>query len=329
LSTTYSIDRFYSFIRASQGIAFFGFLLGLFYWLKDKSHLDKALNIYFGIIIFGIILNFFSLVLVPDRVWWWNAPERFQGVAGHPNSLGAFCMLSYPALMWKYGKTFHKGRFLIAILSCSVLFMHIISGSRTSLAASIFGLIVWNLALKNKAKLLIIFTLFVALGSGFLLNPVSVPSFERLESSNITDLTGRPDFWRASIQLIIEKPILGYGYEVAGKVWSDPRYHSKDLSLWIGSARTSLHNGYLSLVIGTGIILGFVFLTVLLIPLWRIMFTEPSVYKSLVLVIMLPILLLNMFESALFGAGSFISLILWFFWVLAARLPDIVRSENI
>ena len=60
---TYSIDRFYTFTRASQFIAFFGFLLGLFYWLKDSSDLDKVLNIYFGVIILGVIINILSLVI--------------------------------------------------------------------------------------------------------------------------------------------------------------------------------------------------------------------------------------------------------------------------
>jgi O-antigen ligase len=303
-------------------------LLGLFYWIKDKPLLDKALNLYSGVVIFGIIINILSLVLFPDRVWWWNGPHRFIGVAKHPNALGAFCMLSYPALKWKYEKTSNKGRIFIGLLSCSVLFMHIISGSRSSFVASIFGLIVWYLVLKNKAKLSIIFALLVVLGGSFFFYQVKISSLERHETANITDLTGRTDFWRASIQLITEKPILGYGYGVAGKVWSDPRYRKKDYALWVGSARTSLHNGYLTLVIGSGIIFFIVFLTILLIPLWRLMFAEVSVYKSLVLGITLPILLLNMSESSIAGSRNFTSLVLWFFWVIAAKLPDILHSKN-
>ena len=74
VSTTYSIDRFYTFVRAAEYTAFFGFLLGLFYWLKDKSHLDKALNIFSGVIILGIIINIISLLAFPDLVWWWKSP---------------------------------------------------------------------------------------------------------------------------------------------------------------------------------------------------------------------------------------------------------------
>jgi len=328
LSTTYSIDRFYTFTRAAEFMSFYGFLLGLFYWIKDKFLLDKVLNLYSGVVIFGIIINILSLVLFPDRAWDLPARNRFEGVAGHPNSLGAFCMLSYSALMWKYEKTSYKGRILIGLFSCSALFMHIISGSRSSFVASILGLIVWYLVLKNKAKLVIIFALLVAFGGSFFFYQAKIPSLERNETAPITNLTGRTDFWQASIQLITEKPILGYGYGVAGKVWSDPRYHKKDRELWIGSARTSLHNGYLNIIIGSGIILFFVFLTVLLIPLWRLIFTEVSTYKSLALITILQILLLNTTETVIAGSGGFTTLVFWFFWVIAARSPDIVLSKN-
>jgi O-antigen ligase len=328
LSTTYSIDRFYTFTRASEFIAFYGFLLGLFYWIKNKTLLDKALNIYSGVVIFGIIINILSLVLFPDRAWYWKSPDRFLGVAGHPNALGAFCMLSYPALIWKYKKTFYMGRFFIAVLFCSVLFMHIISGSRSSLVTSIFGLIVWYFMFKNKVKLPILFAVLVFLCGSFFFGPVKMPSLERKQSEEITDLTGRTDFWKAAIQLVAEKPMLGYGYGVAGKVWSDPRYRKKGYKLWMGSSRTSLHNGYLNIIIGSGIILFFVFLTVLLTPVWRLIFTEVSAYNSLALVTILQILLLNMAESTIAGSSSFPSLVFWFFWVIAARSPDIVHSKN-
>ena len=152
ISTAYSIDQFYTFTRSTQFISFFFFLLGLFYWTKDRFYLDKAINIYFWVIVFGIIINILSLVLFPDRAWWWNAPHRFQGVTGHPNALGAFCMLSYPILMWKYEKVFSRGKFFLILLFSSVLLMHIISGSRSSFAAAVLGLFVWYFVSKNAVK---------------------------------------------------------------------------------------------------------------------------------------------------------------------------------
>ncbi len=329
ISTTYSVDQFYTFTRASQFIAFFGFLLGLFYWTKDEFHLDKAINIYFWVIVFGILINILSLVLFPGRAWWWTAPHRFQGVTGHPNELGAYCMLSYPILMWKYEKVFSKGKFFIILLFSSVLLIHIMSGSRSSFAAAVFGLFVWYFVSKNVVKFSTIFVLIILFASCLFLYDVKISSLERGHGSEITDLTGREEFWQASILLFSEKPIIGYGYGVSGSVLSDPRFHSGDLVLWSGSARTSLHNGYLSLLIGLGA-LGFVILmTALITPLWRVFFSEVSVYKSLILVIVLQILLINFFESALAGSSSFTPSVLWFFWIIAARTPSIINSSHL
>lgn len=327
LSTIYSIDKFYTFVRASEFLAFFGFLLGFYYWLKDKSHLDKALNIYFAVITSGIIINLISLALFPGRVWCWNAPGRFQGVVGHPNTLGAFLMMSYPALMWKYKRSISKDKFLIVLLFSMALFMHIISGSRASLATAVFGFISWHLILNKKGKLLILVGLLFVAGFSFLNWQPKMPGFKR-ESQSIYDLTGRPEFWHGSLQLIKEKPILGYGYEVAGKIWSDPRFYSPYRNLWIGSPRTSLHNGYLTLTIGLGLVGFFVWLTFVVIPVWRIMFIRVSIYKSLILVIIFQTFLINIFESSISTSRDFTSLVFWFFWAISGRLTNILHLEK-
>ena len=37
-STIYSLDKLYTFVRSAQFIAFFGFLLGFHYWLRDTLY---------------------------------------------------------------------------------------------------------------------------------------------------------------------------------------------------------------------------------------------------------------------------------------------------
>jgi len=324
LSTVYSIDKRYTFVRSTEFIFFFCFLLGFHYWLKDKTRLDKTLNIYFMIMTCGIVINIIALLLFPQQVWWWRVPERCKGLLDHPNTLGAFCMLSYPVLMWKYPRLNSAGKVLILFLFCTVLFIHILSGSRASLAASVFGFFLW-LLIQNKVGLnsfakILSFVLIISFSIVLLLQ--SKPRSFRREVSDITDLTGRAEFWRGCIQLVKEKPILGYGYGVGGKIWNDPRFYRSEQFLWAGSAQSSLHNGYLSIAIGMGFTGLLVWLSFMLVPIWRVMCLSPCGYKTLIVVILFQGLLLNFFETSIASGSQIItSLVFWLFLIIAGRLP--------
>jgi len=335
LSTVYSIDKRYTFVRSAEFIFFFCFLLGFHYWLKDKTRLDKTLNIYFMIMTCGIVINIIALLLFPDRVWWWRVPERCKGLLDHPNTLGAFCMLSYPVLMWKYPRLNSIGKVSILFLFCIVLFIHILSGSRASLAASIFGFLLW-LLIQNKFSLnsfakILSFVLIISFGIVLLLQ--SKPRSFRREVADITDLTGRTEFWRGCIQLVKEKPILGYGYGVGGKIWNDPRFYRPEQFLWVGSARSSLHNGYLSIAIGMGATGLLIWLSFMLIPIWQVLCLSPCGYKTLIVVILFQGLLLNFFETSIASGSQVItSLVFWVFLIMAGRLPFLLspgRTDDI
>jgi O-antigen ligase len=324
LSTIYSIDKKYTFVRSSEFIFFFFFLLGFYYWLKDKTRLDKTLNIYFMIMTCGIIINIIALVLFPSRVWSWIMPDRFQGILEHPNTLGAFCMLSYPVLMWKYNSLSPIGKVLLLFLFCTVLFMHTLSGSRASLVTSILGFFLWYLIINraNLYSLAKILSLALIILSGVVLLLQYRPASLKREAADITNLTGRTEFWQGCIQLVKERPITGYGYGVGGKIWSDPRFYKAGQFLWSGSARASLHNGYLSMAIGLGFAGLLIWLSLILIPAWKVMRLEPCGHKALVVVILFQGMVLNCFETSIVSGSQIItSLVFWLFLVMAQRLP--------
>jgi O-antigen ligase len=331
LSTVYSIEQRYTLVRSSEFIFFFGFLLGFHCWLKDKTRLNKTLSIYFMIMTCGILLNVIALVLFPERVWWWRVSDRCQGLLDHPNTLGAFCMLSYPVLMWKYPRLNSAGKVLLVLLFCIVLFIHILSGSRASLATSLFGFFLWFLIL-NRADLyslakVLSLALIIFFGVVVLLQ--SRPSSFRREVTGATNLTGRTEFWRGCVQLIKERPLMGYGYGVGGKIWDDPRFHRSEQFLWAGSAKSSLHNGYLSMAIGLGIIGLLLWLSLIFIPIWRVMCIGPCGYKTLVVVMLFQGLLLNCFETSIASGSQIItSLVFWLFLIIAGRLPFLLSSQR-
>jgi len=329
LSTVYSIDVRYTLVRASESLLFFGFLLGFHYWLKDKARLDRALNIYCAIAICGVFVNIMAIVLFRDKVWCWSMPDRFQGLLGHPNIMGAFCMVSYPVLMWKYSGLNSAGKAAVGLLFCIVVGVHLMSGSRSSLAGAVFGCLIWRFILNRGADLRgwvrICTVVLVVLLCGAMLVRTKPAAFQRDDAAPITDLTDRPEFWRGCLVLAKERPILGYGFGVAGKVWSDPRFRRPGYFLWSGSAKSSLHNGYLTLLIGLGGVGVLLWLSSVVVPIRRVLFLRPSRYKALVLVICSQALLLSFFESALASySQNYVAMLFWMCLLIAGRLPFLV-----
>lgn len=144
-------------------------------------------------------------------------------------------------------------------------------------------------------------------------------SFQREEGRGLTDLTGREDFWVGSYTLIKERPILGYGYGVEGKIWEDPRFYESKETLWSGSVKASLHNGYLSVAIGLGIFIFIIWCIILFIPLYQSISSPLTDYKVFAITIMLMCLFLNLFESVITGSGSLVAILFWMVWIITGN----------
>src|SRR5206468_8433841 len=104
-SATYSIDPRFTFIRAISTASVFAFLLGLHYWLTDQDRLTALLDALFVQVILCTAISVISMVALPGKAWMFPDMSRFQGLFGHPNVMGGFCMLSYPILLWKYHRS--------------------------------------------------------------------------------------------------------------------------------------------------------------------------------------------------------------------------------
>jgi O-antigen ligase len=318
-STAYSIDKQYTFIRSVGFVAFFFFLLGLNAWLTNVERLERVLNVIFFALAFCLIVNVVALAAFPGSVWNALSTNRFQGLWGHPNAMGSFCMILYPIFLWKLSRSNAQTKWLITLLILCTAFLHILTGSRTTLLASAVGVC---LALFILGKRLAVFFLGVTLiASALMLLHLQPSNLNRQSSQGLTGLTGRTEIWKAALTLSKEKPILGYGYAVAGKIFEDPRFNDSELGLWTGSARVSLHNGYLSAIIGLGYVGFFLFYLSLFIPFVRSLNVHLSgEQKAVGLSILLMCLLTNLTESAIVGPSSLGALILWIMWTAFGRL---------
>ena len=321
ISTSYSIDPKFSFIRSCSFIALFGFLIGLHCWLKDVQRFEQVLNTIFLLVCFFIIIDAMSVVIFPERAWGWEVNNRFQGLWTHPNTMGSICMISYPILLWKYSRCSPIKKSMIILLMIILGSMHLLTGSRGSLLATFFGTFVWLFVQKKKVKIMLLMGLIGILTLSIIY--FRPPSFGREEGAKFTDLTGRKQFWSGSYTLLMERPILGFGYGIEGKIWEDPRFFESKETLWSGSAKTSLHNGYISIAIGLGITIFFIWCIVLFFPLWQSMSLPSNEYKAFAYAVMIMCMVLNFFESVITDTSSLAAILFWIAWVLAGKLQTL------
>ena len=316
-STIYSLDQKFTLIRSGLLFAVFCFLLGLNVWMQENGNLKKAMNSLFVLASIIILATLAGTVAVPSRVWWWKLP-RLVGLWEHPNTFGSFCMLTYPILLWKFYTIKSKNKYFILLLIFINMGLHILTGSRTTLLASSAGVIVWLLLEKNWVKL---FSLGIALGI-FLVSLLyfAPSSFKRNETSEITDLSSREDIWKSAEIFIKEKPIFGYGYGVEGKIFQDELKVDLEGSFIERNVRQSLHNGYLSLLVGVGIVGLILWLLSLTFPF---IFSITSVFspeKAYTYFTFVTVIITNFVESALTGYSLPSDIFYWLAWTILGSI---------
>ncbi len=328
VTTWYSINPAFTFIRASEAIVFLAFLLGLYAMAQERSGVERILALLTVLSCAGLVINAAALVFAPSQVWWWQSPNRYQGITGHPNMLGGLCMIAISLLMWRYRRSAGFGKTFFGAMFGLAWGLLLLSGSRSSIGCAVAAVLLWHVLLGQGLRFSL--TAVVVGVPLVLLSAAVVPSLERDQAATrtITDLTGREQFWGPSLALIGQRPLRGYGYEVGGEVWTDPRFSTKQMESTWGSARTSLHNGYLNAVIGMGLVGGLVWMIILVLPLIRALHLPPGDLKAVVVIVMVQCLLSNFVETAITSSRGFTSVAFWCFWALCCALPAVLAQPE-
>jgi O-antigen ligase len=328
-STIYSIDPSMTIIRSTAFLMFFGFLLGLFYWIKDGSDYTAVMNIFYYAIISILVINISTFIVRNDLVWY-RGGIRFSGLWGHPNVFGMFAMVSYPVLLWKWHSKNYSNITHPFIFIFIFMIFHVLTGSRGSLLASLSGFSIWLMVLGKKIKLGFLILSLCLFAFILLYDIDEFKMFKRATArgSTMLTLTGRDEFWSAMQILIIEKPITGYGYGVGGKIWEDPRFHKEGHLLWSGSARTSLHNGYLSSIINTGFPAFIIWIILLFRPLIYASRLKSKEETAPLIFIMMSCFILNIIEYLITGGNSPASVAFWIAWLILGRMIDLEKTSK-
>lgn len=310
ISTIYSLDQFISFVRAFTLFVQFLFFLGLYYWLDDEDKVDRAFNTYYILAIVFTSLNLLTVIFYPGKIWYEADSSRFVGFFTQPNTLGEFCTIFTPILIWKISQTKERNKniFTIIILLLNNVFLFL-SGSRTSIMLTILLISLWFF-FKKKKIWLFIWVIIISLSTIFIIE--FLPENLKRGDQELTTLTGRDEFWSGGLILLSERPWLGYGYYVEGKIWEDSRFYDKNYALWSGSTKASLHNGYLSIAIGNGVPGLVLFLVIIFLPLFKLKLRNLNNNYIIAISLLLSYYIANFVEGS-------IGFTFWFFWVIATR----------
>ena len=128
------------------------------------------------------------------------------------------------------------------------------------------------------------------------------------------------------------RPFFGYGFDVEGQVLHNPKHHlfMRTESYYLKSkikgnlARLSLHNGYLSVLVGTGLLGFIIWLYLLFCPFILIMklSNNPEYFnfKNSVLMMMIMALGLNFAEYCIDGGKQIYSIQFWILWTVLLKV---------
>ncbi|MCE9529302.1 MAG: O-antigen ligase family protein [Planctomycetales bacterium] len=186
----------------------------------------------------------------------WQSSHRFAGTM-HPNSQAAHLTLMCLAAFALAPSETRRSYWLYAAVAIGLVFIAL-TRSRTNLAGALLALIAIG-ALRSSLKTKLIFTYSTVLAGligVFLLMLVGKDPLTQLyegamlgREDDVASLSGRGFIWPICWEFIGQRPWLGYGY---GSFWTPSR-----IELFLDELQFSMfeaHNGYLELLLGTGII---------------------------------------------------------------------------
>ncbi len=254
---------------------------------------------------------------------------RFIGIFGNPNEVGALTIVTIGAALAYWSAASKRIRFLLAGMIALSAAFGIAADSRSAVAAAAIGwfaFAVWRYRWRG--------LLLFAVGGVLLTVAISVTTghlSDYVARGDVTTLTGRTDIWHYAIQRVEERPLFGYGYEVEGEI-----YQSKYFPIWWGpwdeGPRSSLHDLYLSHLIGIGIPATLLWLYIMLRP-WVMLARrdeDPWGLKPIGLLIVLPMLILGLSESSAGDCHYATGVLFVLCWAIAERerLIDAPRVAN-
>ena len=221
---------------------------------------EKVASLILWVMWIIFIASYFAIFIGPYRPF---LNGRFMGVFANPNGMGVVSALILPMSLWKFIDTGKKSAlFLFLLIFLSLL----LCGARGSINATLFalGYFIYARSKRNNPFAFFATVSFVVIFIWIVetLAKEFFKTYIRVES--IPLLGGRLEAWQAAVNLIMDKPLFGYGFGVEDKLFSLKKIMFR---MHYG---TYAHNSFLGILLQLGL-LGFI---MFFVPLFMLLFKE-------------------------------------------------------
>lgn len=301
----YSLAPVYSAARLGDAVLMFCAISVAIMHVEDGEDVTRMMEHFvLGCGIFVVIVAASALLLprsitwaVPDKFMEGPQVERFQGILDGPNVVGTLMLITVAPALACWNRVSRGMRVIFGIIVTVALGIAALADSRSpfvGLAGGITLYLLWRYRAKG----------VLLLATAGVVGILAMPLFGRdigtyFTRGDVGTLTGRTEMWQFVVQAIKAHPLRGYGYEVSGAILM-----SKYFPVWYGpwdlGPQSSVHNGYLNHAAGVGIPATLFWLFLTLRPCFFLFRQkeDPWNLKPIVLLVVIPLLLHNLTESA-------------------------------
>ncbi len=251
---------------------------------------------------------------------------RFCGIFDGPNDVGELMLVtvSCAAVLWPYAKG--RRRWMLAALILMSLGAAALADSRTPFVALAVGAACYSVwKYRGRALAILALLAIVAAAANLTLNTQGY-----LARGDVSTLTGRTDVWEFALTQIGQRPVLGYGYQVAGAILQS-RYFPVWWGPWDEGPHSSLHNGYIDRAAGVGLPALLLWLFVVLRPWYDALRRpdDPWRLKPIALWMVIPMLIHNLTEVSIADCTGMIGTSFFLIWALSERVRILRREEQL
>ncbi len=300
INMSYSIERIVSFILITSSFYYYFTLVSV------NGSLVKSISVFGCLYIIYGVLNFIFLQ------WGMSRP---YGITGNANSFGHWANITFIFSLYFYQvKERRKWIYLLFMIMSAIC--TILSASRTATLILLMNIlfVLWTNIRKGSAIFLVLGAIIAIFGMGLADGLLQqIPGVARiLERSGIGE--DRELLWDYGMQLISQKPWIGWGYGVSISL-----NHIKGLAF---------HNSYLTIAIEAGVI-GFISVIVLLLSvIYRGMLLYRATHLFEIKVMLLLVvdrLVAFVGESSMISVGSAEGFFFWgvITWIVVASFRGV------
>jgi exopolysaccharide production protein ExoQ len=261
--------------------------------------------------LFTLALPKYGIMSMPPHIGAW------RGVYIHKQNLGTQMSLMFAFFLVLFKSEFWRNKKPLALLGIVISTLLVLGSKSSTGLISIFllGGCVYLFQLRRFRPDILAFmiiTVILTVGSVMVYLVDNAAVIVGVLGKDLT-LSGRDQLWSAIMQMVNQRPLLGYGYEA---FWYEKGQSSLSGLIWgmIGWDAPHAHNGLLEILLSLGWIGAGIFLVTFVSNIWRSLqriALNPSATSYCSMIFLIYIVLTNITEKNFFGSNLTWILYVW------------------